>query len=235
VSARRLTDDEVDRLLREALADDLPEEVQAELRREARVAWRRAAAEPRRSRWWDRLRVPVASRPLLPQPALVAAAMAMLGAGAVMQAAPAPQAAVAPLGSLQASALASRALAQARAMECTVEIAEGRGAQRRYRVHWAAPGTVRVRFDGAEGLVERALSLPDAPWSVLTPTTGAWRDVPPDADLEAVRAYVSPRALGDRLAAPHLAVTIDPATHLPVRLEGTDREGKHEAVACRWP
>jgi hypothetical protein len=231
VSARRLSDDEVDRLLREALADDLPEELRAELRREARMAWRRAASESRRPRWWDRLRVPVGWKPLLPQPALVAAALAMLAAGAVMQAAPAPPGVVGPLRSLQASALASRALARARAMECTVAIAEGRGPVRRYRVDWTAPGTVRVRFDGAAGPVERALSLPEAPSSVLMRTADPARD----ADLEPVRAYLSPRALGDRLAVPGVAVTIDPGTHLPVRLEGTDRDGRREAVICRWP
>jgi len=231
VSARRLSDDEVDRLLRQALADDLSEELQAELRREARMAWRRAASESRRSRWWDGLRVPVGWRPILPQPALVTAALAMLAAGAVMQAAPAPPGVVGPLRSLQASALASRALARARAMECTIAIADGRGPVRSYRVDWTAPGAVRVRFDGAGGPVERVFSLPEAPSSVLMRTTDAARD----ADLEPVRAYLSPRALGDRLAVPGVAVTIDPATHLPVRLEGADRDGRREAVTCRWP
>jgi hypothetical protein len=235
VSDRRLSDDEVDRLLRQAFADDLPRELEGELRREARRAWRRAASEPRRARWWDRLGIPGPWRELLPQPALVAAALAMLAAGAVMQAAPAPPGVVAPLRSLQASALTSRALARARAMECTVEVADGRGHVRSYRIDWTAPGAVRVRFDGAGGPVERAFSLPEGPASVLTPATGAGEHVPRDADLEPVRAYLSPRALGDRLAAPHLAVTIDPATHLPVRLVGTDRQERREAVTCRWP
>ena len=231
MSERRLSDDQVDRLLREALADDLPEELEDQLRRDARVAWRRAASEPRRARWLDWLRIPVGWRPLPPQPALVAAALVMLAAGAVMQAAPAPADAVASLRSLQTSALTSRALARARAMECTVAIAVGRGPVRSYRVDWIAPGTVRVRFDGAGGPIERAFSLPEAPSSVLMRTTDAARD----ADLEPVRAYLSPRALGDRLAVPGVAVTIDPATHLPVRLEGTDRDGRREAVICRWP
>ncbi len=235
MSERRLSDGEVDRLLRAALADDLPKEFEDRLRREARMAWRRAASEPRRARWLDWLGIPVGWRPLLPQPALVATALAMLGAGAVMQAAPAPPGVVAPLRSLQASALASRALARARAMECTVEIAGGRGPVRSYRVDWTAPGAVRVRFDGAGGPVERVLSLPEAPSSVLTRTTAAGEGAPRDADLEPVRAYLSPRALGERLAAPGLAVTIDPATHLPVRLDGTGREGRREAVTCRWP
>jgi hypothetical protein len=235
VSERRLSDDEVDRLLREALADDLPEDLEDQLRHDARLAWRRAASEPRRVRWLDWLRIPVGWRPLLPQPALVAAALVMLAAGAVMQAAPAPGDAVASLRSLQASALTSRALARARAMECTVEIADGRGPVRRFRVDWTAPGAVRVRLDGARGPVERALSLPDARTSVLTGTTGEREDAPRDAELEPVWAYLTPSALGHRLAAPGLTVTIDAATHLPLRLDGTDREGRHQAATCRWP
>jgi hypothetical protein len=74
VSDRRLPDGEVDRLLREALADDLPEELEDGLRRDARQAWRRVASEPRRARWLDWLSSPVGWKPLLPQPALVAAA-----------------------------------------------------------------------------------------------------------------------------------------------------------------
>jgi len=235
VSERRLSDDQVDRLLREALADDLPEELEDQLRRDARVAWRRAASEPRRARWLDWLRIPVGWRPLPPQPALVAAALVMLAAGAVMQAAPAPADAVASLRSLQTSALTSRALARARAMECTVEIADGRGPVRRFRVDWTAPGAVRVRLDGARGPVERALSLPGARSSVLTGTMGEREDAPRDAELGPVWAYLTPSALGHRLAAPGLTVTIDAATHLPLRLDGTDQEGRRQTAACRWP
>jgi hypothetical protein len=155
----------------------------------------------------------------------------MLSAGAVMQAAPAPPGVVGPLRTLQGSALASRALARARAMECTVAVADGHGPVRSYQVNWSAPGTVRVRFDFAGGPVERAFSLPEAPPSVLMRTTDTARD----ADLEPVRAYLSPRALGDRLAVPGVAVTIDPATHLPVRLEGADRDGREQTAVCRWP
>jgi hypothetical protein len=235
VSERRPSDDEVDRLLREALADDLPQELESELRGEARRAWRRAASASRRSHWWDRLRIPVAWRPLLPQPALVAAALAMLAAGAVMQAAPAPPGAVAPLRSLQASALTSRALARARAMECTVEVADGRRPVRSYRVDWQAPGAVRVRFDGPRGPVERALSVPETRSSVLARTTPTREEAPRDADLEPVRSYLSPSALGDRLATPGLTVTIDAPTQLPLRVEGTDPEGRRHAATCRWP
>lgn len=235
MSDRRLPDDEVDRLLREALADDLPKQLEQELRRRAREAWRRARAEPPRARWPEWLSFPAVWRPLLPQPALLAAALAMLGAGAVMQAAPAPPGAVAPLRSLQASALTSRALARARAMECTVEVADGRRPVRSYRVDWQAPSAVRVRFDGPRGPVERALSVPETRSSVLARTTPTREEAPRDADLEPVRSYLSPSALGDRLATPGLTVTIDAPTQLPLRVEGTDPEGRRHAATCRWP
>ena len=90
MSERLLSDDEVDRLLREALADDLPKELEDGLRggRTGGVApgCVRASACPVAA--W--LEIPANGDPVVPQPALVAAALAMLAAGAVMQAAPPP-------------------------------------------------------------------------------------------------------------------------------------------------
>jgi hypothetical protein len=233
VSGRFLPDDEVDRLLREALADDLPREFEDELRQEARAAWRRAASEPRRARWRDWLGVPAASRHLLPQPALVAAALAMLAAGAVMQAAPAPRAVVASLEGRQAGARTTIALERAQAMRCTVDVEDGHGHTRGYRVEWEAPGLVHVHFDGAAGVEERSLRIAGAGLSVLTRAIPLEESL--DPQLEPARAYLTPSALGARLAGAGLAVTIDPATHLPLRLEGTDRDGRKQAAVCRWP
>jgi len=261
VSDLRLSDDEVDRLLREALADDLPEELEGELRRDARLAWRRAASEPRRARWLDWLSFPVGGKPLLPQPALVAAALAMLGAGAVMQAAPAPREVVESFEGRQASALVGRALGRATAMGCAVEIADDRGHLLSYHVDWRAPGETRVSLDGPGGPSVRTLRLPGAGPSVLTRAEAARDGTPLDAMLQPVRACLSPAALGERLAAPWrrvrtgegaapgtevyfvgprpgapgLTVTIDTATHLPLRFDATDRDGRKQAAACRWP
>ena len=260
MSGRRLPDDEVDRLLREALADDLPEEVERDLRREARLAWRRAASEPRPPRWRDRLGIPAAWRPLLPQPALVAAALAMLGVGAVMQAAPPSPAVVESFQGRQASARVARALGRATAMECAVELADKRGHRLSYRVAWTAPGETRVRFDGATGPVERVLRLPGAGPSVLTRPAAARDAAAQDPELEPARAYLTPAALGERLVAPWrpapgregataatevffvsprpgqpgLTVAIDTATHLPLRLDAADRDGWTQAAVCRW-
>jgi hypothetical protein len=255
-----LSDDEVDRLLRETLADDLPEKLESELRGEARRAWRRAASVSRRSRWWDRLRIPAGGRPLLPQPALVAAALAMLAAGAVMQAAPAPPEVVESFRGRQASAWTARALGRAAAMECAVEVTDERGRRLSYRVSWKTPSEARVRLDGPAGASERTLRLPGGGSSVLTRAEAARDTAPLDPLLRPVRAYLSPASLAGRLDAPWqpapaggsapgtetfvvgpgsgppgLTVGIDVATHLPLRLDGTDRDGRAEAAVCRWP
>ena len=233
MSGRLLPDDEVDRLLREALADDLPKGVEEDLRRHMRRTWRRAASEPTRARWRDWLGVPAPARHLLPQPALVGAALAMLAAGAVMQAAPAPRAVVASLEGRQATTRTIVALDRARAMRCAVEVEDDRGRARVYQIEWEAPGLVRVRFDGAAGVEKRSLRIQAGGPSVLTRASRP--EEPLDPSLERVRAYLTPSALGARLAAAGLAVTIDPATDLPLRLEGTDGAGRKQAAVCRWP
>jgi hypothetical protein len=260
VSARRLSDDVVDRLLRQALADDLPEELQDELRREARMAWRRAASEPLRARWLDWLGIPAGWRPLLPQPALVAAALAMLAAGAVMQAAPAPPEVVEFFQGRQALALVARALGRATAMECAVELTDERGPRLTYQVDWRATGETRVRLDGPTGTSERTLRVPGDGSSVLTRAKASSDTAPLDPVLLPVQAYLSPFTLRERLDAPWRpapfrerttpgtevfvvglhrgpgqVVTIDRSAHLPLRLEGADRDGRAEAAVCRWP
>lgn len=261
MSARRLPDDELDRRLREALVDDPPEELQAELRREARVAWRRAAFESRRSRWWDRLGVPVGGRPLLPQPALGAAALVMLAAGAVMQAAPAPPEVVESFRGRQARTRTARALGGAAAMECTVDVTDERGRRLRYRVDWRASGETRVGVDGAAGSSAHTLHVPEDGSSVLTLAQAAPATAPLDPALRALGAYLSPSALrgrldapwrptlrggitapgaetfvlGPGLAPPGPTVAIDTTTHLPLRLDATDRDGMVRTAVCRWP
>ena len=257
----RLPDNEVDRLLRDALTDDLPTHVEDELRREARRAWHRAVSEPRRPGWRSRLGVPAVWRLPPPQPALVGAALVLLAAGAVMQAAPAPREVVESFQGGQTSALAARALGRATAMECAVEVTDDRGRPLSYRIAWKAPGEARVRSDGPAGPSERALRLAGVAPSVLTRATALRDGAPLDPMVEPVRACLSPSALGERLAAPWrptpagggavngteiffvgrrpgapgLMVTIDTATHLPLVLDGTDRDGRKLAAVCRWP
>jgi hypothetical protein len=178
----------------------------------------------------------------------------MLGAGAAMQAAPLPREVVESFQGRQASALTAQALGRARAMGCTVELTDEHGGQLRCRIDWTAPGRTRVRLDGPAGSSERTLRLLGESASVLT--RAAIRDsAPPDPMLRPARDYLSPAALAGRLAAPWrpeaggspgtevfvvgphsgLTVEIDRATHLPLRLDGTDREGRKQAAVCRWP
>jgi hypothetical protein len=184
----------------------------------------------------------------------------MLGAGVVMQAAPLPPAVLESFRGHEASALTARALGRARAMECAVEVVD-RGARRtRYKVEWRAPGEARVRFEAGAGPAGRLLRLPGARPTVLTPSPGGRDDTSLDPALEPIRAYLSPAALGARLASgwrpapgeaaargaevfsiapetgtPRLTVAIDPATRLPVRLDAADRDGRTQAAVCRWP
>jgi hypothetical protein len=157
----------------------------------------------------------------------------MLAAGTVMQAAPASRAVVASLHGRQAAARTMVALDRARAMQCAVEVEDDRGHARVYRIEWAAPGLVHVLFDSAAGVEERSLRIQAGGPSVLTRASRP--EEPLDPRLERVRAYLTPSALGARLAAVGLAVTIDPATDLPLRLEGTDGVGRKQAAVCRWP
>lgn len=258
MTPRKLAQDELDRLLRAAFPDDLPAELERDLRREARRAWHTAASQPRRTRWRIQLALSLAWRASLPQPVLVAVSILMLAAGQAMQAAPVPSAVVSLLEGRQAAALTARALERASEMQCSVEAAGAGAHVRRYWIEWAAPGRARVRFDGEAGPVERRLSLRQAGSSVLLPA-GSPGELAPE--LDPVRDYLSPAALSGRLAAAwrpvsrgettppgrhaflvgaragdsRLRVTIDDSTRLPLRLEGEVRDGRVPVATCYWP
>jgi hypothetical protein len=229
VSGKGLRDDEVDHLLRTALPDDLPAAVERELRQDLRRAWRSAASPPplRWREWLGR-----AGRIALPQPALAATAVVMLAAGAVMQAAPAPARVIAELESRQAATRRAAALSRARAMRCTVEVELSPGRTRRYRVEWEARRPTRVRHDGEDVSVAWSRGAALAGTSLVAPGAAA---APLDPDVEAVRAYLTPAALAALLDAKGMAIGFDPATHLPLHLEGTGRDGRKQAADCRWP
>jgi hypothetical protein len=259
VRHRRLLDDELDRLLQDALADDLPPGLEGELRREARLAWRRSSAAPPRLRWRVWRGSPAAWRPVLPQPALVAAALAMLGLGTVMQAAPPPAAEVASFQAHEAAALTAQALERARAMECAIEVADEGGHRARYSVDWRATGETRVRLEAGAGPEERLLRVPGARPTVLTRSAAERDGSSLDPALAPVRPYLSPAKLGERLATgwrhtrdettppgtetflvgprtgpAGLTVVIESATHLPIRLDGAEGRGRTEGAVCRW-
>lgn len=255
MSGPQLHDDDLDRVLRRELADDLPSGIEGDLRRVARLAWRRAAAEPRRARWQDWAGIPPVWRPALPQAALVVA-LAMLGAGAAMEAAPPPPAVVESFQGREAAALTARALRRARAMECVVDLVDEGGRRATVSIEWQATGGTRVRLGAGGGPAERSLRTRESRTSLLTPA--AARRAALDTALEPVRACLSPAALGESLARgwrrvagdaprtelffvapgegePGLTVAIDAATRLPLRLDGTDRSGRTRSAVCRWP
>ena len=169
MSPERLPDDELDRLLREALPDELPRALEDELRSSTRAAWRRAKAASSRSGSWNLVLARVAWRTLLPQPALVAASVLMLAAGAAMQAAPVPREVVAALEGRRAWALTAMALQRAAEMDCTVAVVGADGQARRHRIVWTRDGVARVRLDDGDGAVEHVLRTAGAGASVLFP------------------------------------------------------------------
>jgi hypothetical protein len=144
-------------------------------------------------------------------------------------------------------------------MACTVHVADERGRRLSYRIDWRSPAESRVRFDGAAGPGEWVHRLPVAGMSVLTRSAEEPNGVALDPALVPARAYLSPATLGERLAAPWwparadgaagtevflvgsrsdppgLTVAVDTATHLPLRLDTADRDGRTQAAVCRWP
>jgi hypothetical protein len=90
----------------------------------------------------------------------------------------------------------------------------------------------RVRFDGEDVAVAWSRGVTDAAPSLVVPAAAA---LPLDADVEPVRAYLTPAVFAATLDAPGMTATIDPATRLPLRLAGTDRNGRKQAADCRWP
>jgi hypothetical protein len=149
-----------------------------------------------------------------------------------MQAAPAPARVVAALEGRHAASRAAAALARAGGLSCTVEVEAGPGPSRRYEIAWETGGPARVRFDGPAGPVERTVRIHEPDLRLVTRVA---EEVDLDADVAPVRAFLTREALAARLAAPGVSATFDPATHLPLRLEQADPDGRKQAASCRWP
>jgi hypothetical protein len=238
VSAPQTPEDPVVRLLKAALSDDLPETLGDELRRAARRAWEEAASAPPRPRWtgWLRLRSPATM--LWPQAALLAVALVLLGAGAAMQAAPASPDTVGSFRGRQASLLAGLALGRARTMQCDVEGVGARGIVSR-RVEWSAPDpepsvlatAALARADGPPEKERDAAGPFSSPASLAGRLAGSWWPAPrTDGDSGTTETFTI-RSAGDSSR----TVTIDEATHLPVRFTESDRDGSTLTAVCRWP
>ncbi len=260
MTVRRLPEEEVDRLLRDALTGDVPPRIEDDLRVIMRRSWRRLGAEARRVEA-PRLRWAVA----VSQPLLATAALSLLAAGGAMQAAGAPRAVAESLSMTQTSILVSRALSRAAAMEGTVETRDERGARVRVRVTWRPGEATTLRIEGGEVTTETRLPAREPGASVLDLRAARTRAAVVDAGLgdpavRPVENYFSPRGLVDLLAGTwalgesrvagmqrylvesrtrpvRLRVLVDERTHLPANIEeeihggpGTNGETGTKAV-----
>jgi len=225
---RKLRRDEVDRLLREALADEpAPGD---ELRSAMRRAWAeaRAAGPPAKERpeW-----LPVR----LPQAALGIAAGLALILGLALHLSLPPRLVADSLSARSSSLLMADRLRQAVAMTCVLDTTDDLGRPRRYVVEWRAPDEARVRLEGPDGgtwlrrvAPSRASLLGSAP----APTALELDD----PHLEPVRLVLSPDRIAGLLDG-RVRVTVDWATGLPVRLEAgwTARVDFRLEEAARMP
>jgi hypothetical protein len=250
MSDRKLSKDEVERLLRQALADDLAPEVEEPLRAGLRPAWRRAAkgeAAARQAARPGALAFVRTGWALLPPRAVLGtAALLMLAAGVVTHLANPPRVLAESLSLRQAASATAFQLARAAAMECSVETHDADGRALRYRIEWRASQHTRVRITDADGVHLVPVERRDAE-SILdlgSPRTAAHSTSRPTEDpgLWAVGDFLSPRRVRALLAGaweavsgpaqpgtadfrsstagrPALRVTIDPRTHLPLRIE----------------
>ena len=201
---------EVDRLLRETLADGpAPGD---ELRSAMRQAWVEARAAG----------LPADSRPGwisagLPQAALAVAAGLVLALGLALHLLLPPRL-VADSLSAQSSALRTvDRLRRAVAMTCVLDTTDETGRPRRYIVEWRAPDEARVRLEGQDGGTWLRRVAPSRA-SLLGPAPASTAQEPDDTRLAPVRLVLSPDRIAGLLDG-RVRVTVDPETGLPVRVE----------------
>jgi len=196
---------DVDRLLREALADDLPPDVEGRLRTAMRSSWRPAGAsveEAPGARWargengsaWG-------WRPL--RPVLAAAAVLMLAVGWVvhLEADAGPRA-----ESFLAQQISARVVAQLHrvsAMSCRLETRDAQGRAVRFAIDWQDTGEAEVRIEGPRATRHRRVDVPRETTSVLMLTRAPFAPEasrPDDPDLSPAAAHLSPERLASLLA-----------------------------------
>jgi len=196
---------DVDRLLREALADDLPPDVEGRLRTAMRSSWRPsgASAEETPGARWARGENGSAWgwRPL--RPVLAAAAVLMLAVGWVvhLEADAGPRA-----ESLLAQQISARVVAQLHrvsAMSCRLETRDAQGRAVRFAIEWRDTGEAEVQVEGPRSTRHRRVDVPRETTSVLMLTRAP---LPPEAarpddpDLSPAAAHLSPERLASLLA-----------------------------------
>lgn len=190
----RLTQEELDRVLRRALEDDLSREVEQALQERLPDAWRRAvrgkaAAAPRPS--WLQLRL--ALRPAL----LGAASIVMLVAGGTLRLGESSSFLADAVEGRQVSSLVNRRLSRVSQMNCRVTVDDRRGRSTSYSIRWNHSGYCRVEIESPDGPAVRTVTLDEerpAALSLLnardTPRSPSARET--DPVLLPVRSFLSP-------------------------------------------
>ncbi len=196
---------DVDRILREVLADDLPPDVEDRLRAAVRSSWPPVGAtveEVPEARWvrreidatwgWRRLR-----------PVLAVAAVLTMAVGWVVHL----EADVGPRAeSFLAQQTAARVVAQLHrvsAMSCRLETRDARGRAVRFAIDWQDTGEAEVRIEGPRATRQRAVVVPRETTSVLMLSRDPLAPEvsrPDDPDLSPAAAHLSPERLASLLA-----------------------------------
>ncbi len=182
----RLGRDEVDRLLREALHDDLAPAEEGRLRTAMRETWRSLGTHAVPATARPALRRGRAGSPGGARVALAACAGLLLVLGIGLQLAAPPRLVAASLLVRNESLWAARQMRRAVAMSCRLVVREA-GAPQVYRIDWQAPGHLRVTAESARGSAEWAGTLGEG-------------SVPENPTVQAAGAFLSPSRVEALLA-----------------------------------
>jgi len=234
----KLRGDEVDRLLRRTLRDDLAPPEEERLRRSMRAAW----AEVRARAGGAVPRAPRPGRASRTAPALGLAASLLVALGLLWHMAQPPRIVASSLSAKNTCLLATSRLRNAAAMSGLVESRDAAGRSQRYRIEWRGPDSVHVTLEEAGATASWSLTV--APHSSGFGAAGVPSGAShPESEprLETVRSLLSPDRIAHLLAGrwdaverdarertatydvtggrSAVRVTIDERTDLPLRLE----------------
>lgn len=203
---RKRREHEIDNVLRQTLADDLPETTAEQLRIQMRQAWRGLAIgttvpETGPLPGLASLRAWPTRRPQ--RVLLTAAALLMAVGGSVVHLAAPPRLLA---ESLSAQHTASRVIWQLRrvaGMDCLLGVSNDDGHPVRYQVEWRPPGETDVRMERPEATFRTSLRLPEertslVGWARKRSRPAATR--PDEKWLLPVRDYLAPGRIADLLA-----------------------------------
>jgi len=203
VTRRGPANDEIERLLREILPDDLPRDVEGRLRATMRPSWRTAVARASVSEspdgWAGRADGGQAFGARSLQRAFLAvAAVLMLAVGWVVHleadAGPVAQS----FQAQQAAVRVAFALGRVSTMGCRLETRDSQGREVRFEIDWRGTSAIQVRVEGPKGVRQLALQVSSRTASVLALAREgpALAETRPDApELVPARDFLTPERL----------------------------------------